>query len=140
MSAIYATSDPHGHLTVLTTALRERGHLIASLKDDLRESERIGRELLDELTSARSPNGAGTASPAVHNVNVIDLEGQLDRLAQSAARSQADLQAATWRITQLERELRDAAEPPQATEIQAELAAALAAARDEVAALRRSQG
>lgn len=131
-------------LTALEAALRERGQLIASLKDDLRESERTGRELLDELTSARAstppPNGASTASPTVHNVNVADLEGQLDRLAQSAARSQADLQAATWRITQLERELRDAAEPPQATEIQAELAAALAAARDEVAALRRSQG
>lgn len=127
-------------LTTLEAALRERGHLIASLKQDLRESERIGRELLDELTAARSPNGASTTVPTVHNVNVADLEGQLDRLAQSAARSQADLQAATWRITQLERELRDAAEPPEPTEIQAELAAALAAARDEVAALRRTQG
>jgi len=138
-SAEAATAE----LTTLEAALRERGQLITSLKKDLREGERIGRELLDELTLARSTNGAATTSPVVTTVttvNVAILEAQLDRLAQSAARSQADLQAATWRIAQLERELRDAAEPPDATEIQADLEAALAAARDEVASLRRVQG
>jgi predicted nucleic acid-binding Zn-ribbon protein len=138
-SAEAATAE----LTALEAALRERGQLITSLKRDLREGERIGRELLDELTQARATNGAGTAAPVVSVVNAVNvtvLEGQLDRLAQSAARSQADLQAATWRIAQLERELRDAAEPPDATEIQADLEAALAAARDEVASLRRVQG
>ena len=142
-SAEAATAE----LTTLEAALRERGRMITSLKEDLREGERIGRELLDELTQARaSSNGAGTTAPvvsavnAVTIVNVATLEAQLDRLAQSAARSQADLQAATWRIAQLERALLDAAEPPEANEIQADLEAALAAARDEVASLRRIQG
>jgi hypothetical protein len=130
-------------LTTLEGALRERGHAITALKRDLRESERTGRELLDELTSARSPSGAATTLPTVNAVNVAelaDLEAQLDRLAQSAARSQADLQAASWRIAQLEREVRDAAEPPAPSAVQSELEAALAAARDEVASLRRAQG
>ncbi|MEP7126258.1 MAG: hypothetical protein ABJE95_35330 [Byssovorax sp.] len=130
-------------LTALEGALRERGHVVAALKKDLRESERIGRELVDELAAARSPNGAVTVSPIVNSVNAVDLrdlEAQLDRLAQSAARGQADLQAAAWRIAQLEREVREAAEPLVASAIQAELEAALAAARDEVASLRRTPG
>lgn len=138
-SAEAATAE----LTTLEAALRERGRVITSLKNDLREGERIGRELLEELTLARASNGVSAAAPIVNvvaAVNITVLEAQLDRLAQSAARSQADLQAATWRITQLERELGDAASPPEASEIQAALEAALAAARDEVASLRRVQG
>ena len=141
IESVRATADAAiEELTTLEGALRERGHVVTSLKKDLRESERIGRELLDELSAARAPNGAVTMSPIVNTGNITDLEAQLDRLAQSAARGQADLQAASWRIAQLEREVRDAAEPPAASEIQAELEAALAAARDEVAALRRTQG
>jgi chromosome segregation ATPase len=144
IESVRATADAAiEELTALEGALRERGHVVAALKKDLRESERIGRELLDELGAARAPNGAATVSPVVNSVNAVDLrdlEAQLDRLAQSAARGQADLQAASWRIAQLEREVRDAAEPPAASEIQAELEAALAAARDEVASLRRTQG
>jgi len=141
IESVRATADAAiEELTALGGALRERGHVVAALKKDLRESERIGRELLDELGAARAPNGAATTAPLVNTVNISDLEAQLDRLAQSAARGQADLQAASWRIAQLEREVRDAAEPPAASEIQAELEAALAAARDEVAALRRTQG
>ncbi len=147
IESVRATADAAiEELTTLEGALRERGHVVTALKKDLRESERVGRELLDELTAGRATNGAATTAPIVNtvttvtSVNVLELEAQLDRLAQSAARGQADLQAASWRIAQLEREARDAAEPPAASEIQAELEAALAAARDEVAALRRAQG
>lgn len=144
IESVRATADAAiEELTTLEGALRERGQVIAALKKDLRESERTGRELLDELTAARSPNGATTTLPTVNVVNLAeltDLEAQLDRLAQSAARSQADLQAASWRIAQLEREARDAAEPLAPSEIQADLEAALAAARDEVASLRRAPG
>jgi predicted nucleic acid-binding Zn-ribbon protein len=144
IESVRATADAAiEELTTLEGALRERGHVVTALKKDLRESERVGRELLDELTAGRASNGAITAAPIVTTVttaSILELEAQLDRLAQSAARGQADLQAASWRIAQLEREARDAAEPPAASEIQAELEAALAAARDEVAALRRTQG
>jgi hypothetical protein len=58
-----------------------------------------------------------------------------------AARTEADLQAATWRIAQLERELAEARRlAPEPAAVQLELEEALAAARDEVASLRRALG
>ncbi|APR82064.1 TolA protein [Minicystis rosea] len=120
----------------LEAALRERGRVITSLTRDLREAERVGRELLSDMESARGFHGNGVVVTGPE-----DLRGRLDALAQSAARSEADLQAATWRIAQLERELegarREAGEPARA---QLELEQALAAARDEVAALRKALG
>jgi SAM-dependent methyltransferase len=117
-------------LASLESALRERGRVITALQRDLRESERVGRELLGELTSL---GGNGTASPAAE-----ELRARLDTLAQSAARGEADLQAASWKIAQLERELTDARSGAPAAPAQVELEQALAAARDEVAALRRA--
>ncbi len=103
--------------------------MIAGLKRDLAESERIGRELLDELEQAGLLHGTASGD---------DLRGRLDALAGSAVRTEADLQAASWRIRKLERELAEAehthAEP---CAVQIELEQALAAARDEVASLRR---
>lgn len=130
-------------IAALEAALRDRGHVVAALTRDLRESERVGRELLAELTSARGWNGSGglDLEAAEPRSGVEDLRGRLDALAQSAARSEADLQAALWRNAQLERELaearREGGQPPRA---QVELEQALAAARDEVAALRRALG
>jgi chromosome segregation ATPase len=125
-------------IAALEAALGARGRAVSDLQKDLRESDRIGRELLDEMIAARAPNGVSHAS-ATSAVEVEDLRAQLDRLAQSAARGEADLQAAGWRITQLERELRDViAEPRGSDTVQEELSAALAAARDEVATLRRA--
>ncbi len=120
----------------LESALRERGHVITALTRDLRESERVGKELIGELEAQR----AWIAPPTSGE----DLRGRLDALAASAARSEADLQAATWRIAQLERELQQAqrahGEEGVPTSVQIELEQALAAARDEVASLRRALG
>jgi hypothetical protein len=62
----------------------------------------------------------------------------MDSLAARAARSEADLTAATWRITELERRLADALDPERSSPgtVNAELEQALIAARDEVATLR----
>src|SRR5262249_14925819 len=125
-------------LAALETALRERGHVIASLTRDLRESERVGREMLGDLEALRSWSGnaamvSGGLAPG------DDLRGRLDALAASAARSEADLQAAAWRIAQLERELSEARrQESEPSSVQIELEEALAAARDEVASLRRA--
>jgi hypothetical protein len=117
----------------LEGALLERGRVVAKMARDLREAERVGKELLGELESARGWNGSGPPAE--------DLRGRLDTLAQSAARGEADLTAANWRIAQLERELGEArGEPGSAGRAQLELEQALAAARDEVAALRRAMG
>jgi chromosome segregation ATPase len=125
-------------IAALEGALRDRGRVVASLSRDLRESERVGRELLAEVEEARSASGAPAEEPSN---GAPELRARLDALAASAARSEADLQAATWRIAQLERELADARRgeggPPS---VQIELEQALAAARDEVASLRRALG
>jgi chromosome segregation ATPase len=119
-------------LAALEAALRERGRAVTALERDLRESERVGKELLDALEAAGVP--AGDAPPE-------DLRARLDALAAGAARSEANLQAATWRIAQLERELSEARrEAPLPSSVQIELEQALSAARDEVASLRRALG
>jgi colicin import membrane protein len=43
----------------LEAALRDRGHKIAGLERDLRESERIGRELISEIEALHPTNGGG---------------------------------------------------------------------------------
>lgn len=97
-------------------ALRERGRLISLLQRDLRESERIGRELVEELEALRQ-NLADLESPPAPRVPatsaesrelIDDLRARLDTLAARGAKSEADLQAASWRIAQLERELAEA--------------------------------
>lgn len=155
-------------LASLEAALRERGRVISALERDLRESARVGKELLGELEAAHVWNGNGAASAAVAHGSSSsvahgssssaahgstqgtpsgggeDLRGQLDALAHGAARTEADLQAAAWRIAQLERELAsargEAGGADQAGTVQIELEQALAAARDEVASLRRALG
>ncbi|WP_437481113.1 hypothetical protein WME75_36930 [Sorangium sp. So ce1014] len=138
----------------LEAALRDRGHVIASLKAQLRESERVGKELVDELgtvfTSATAEQGGpGEAAggepggtlpgPGGPGDAVEALRQQLDALARSAAASEADVHAASWKIAQLERELTEArstaGSPPALHE---ELEQALIAAQAEIAALRRA--
>lgn len=132
-------------LTALEAALRDRGHAVAELKRDLLESERIGKELLAELEASRGWNGAATEPPrpppGAGATGGGDLRTRLDNLAENAARAEADLQAARWRIAQLEREIAESSSASrEPTAVQIELEAALAAARDEVASLRRRIG
>jgi predicted nucleic acid-binding Zn-ribbon protein len=123
----------------LEAALRDRGHVIARLTDELHESERVGRELLAEVEELRGWSHGEAVAAAPLAVPGDDLRARMDALATGAARSEADLQAATWRIAQLERELADARhEPVEPAPVQLELEQALAAARDEVASLRRA--
>ncbi|WP_437607077.1 hypothetical protein WMF20_40285 [Sorangium sp. So ce834] len=138
----------------LEAALRDRGHVIASLKAQLLESERVGKELVDELgtvftsgtaepggpgqTTGGGPGGAPPGNGGQGDA-VEALRQQLDALARSAAASEADLRAASWKIAQLERELsesRDTAGAPQA--LHEELEQALVAAQAEIASLRRA--
>ncbi|WP_437286328.1 hypothetical protein [Sorangium sp. So ce406] len=139
----------------LEEALRDRGHVIAALKAQLRESERVGKELVDELgtvfeASAAGRGGPGDAAGGGGPGGVLPGSGgqgdaaealrqQLDALARSAASSEADVRAAGWKIAQLERELAEAratAGSPQA--LHDELEQALIAAQAEIAALRRA--
>jgi hypothetical protein len=66
------------------------------------------------------------------------LRGQLDALATKAARCEADLMAASWRIVQLEQRLAEHELPAAPGAVQSELEQALVAAHREVAQLRRA--
>ena len=172
----------------LEAALRERGRVVTQLEADLRESERVGRELVEELgvlfetqgaprggrngggsgiggAGAGGGNGGGGARAVLPGVTAsaaaratasatastaesatasgggepLALRQHMDTLAQGAARCEADLQAAQWRIAQLERELEEARDT-EATpaRVHAELEQALIVAHAQIEALRRA--
>jgi hypothetical protein len=154
-------------LESLEGRLRERGQRITTLEAELREGLRVGKELLWDLEEARAlgsdgnqsnGNGSGSlessgnkgsavqssgpmvmASAAVELPNTITV--QLDGLAARAARAEADLEAARWRISQLEHAGigfdREDVEPAA---IAVELEQALLASQQELATLRRTVG
>jgi hypothetical protein len=107
--------------------LVERGHHITTLTKDLAEAERIGKELVGELTTKLVDAGLPT---------VAELERRLDTLAASAARTEADLVASRLRVAELERKLteRDVVPESSAREVED----ALVAAHHELATLRRA--
>jgi chromosome segregation ATPase len=72
-------------LTALEQALAERGEHIRKLERDLREAERIGKELLRQLPPA--------ADPAEAERKLAETE-----LAKKLAKSQADLIATRWAL------------------------------------------
>lgn len=146
--------------------LRERGQRIAALERDLHEGLRVGKELVAELEEARSAGvgavgGDGSSSPDGSSGGALPagrLSGpaavasaapelpnaaaaQLDMLAARAARAEADLEAARWRISQLEHAAivsdQDEVEPAA---VAVELEQALLASRQELATLRRAVG
>jgi chromosome segregation ATPase len=114
--------------TRLEAQVVERAQVVAQLQRDLREAERIGRDLVSELESASNERDASAGTS--------QLAARLDSLAAIAAKAQADLEAAKWRITQLERDAADSATRLDPSRAQAELERALAAAHEEIAALR----
>lgn len=157
-------------MEALEGRLRERGQRIATLEAELREGLRVGKELLGELEEARTQasstnssggpgtssasNGSGSQTPPgrasspMHAAAVVEapeipnsVSMQLDALAARAARAEADLETARWRITQLEHAGigfdREEIEPAA---IAVELEQALLASQQELATLRRTAG
>lgn len=135
-------------LSAAEALLRERGRVIAALQRDLQESERIGRELVEEVEALRalassssgsSGSSGGGSSGGGGGPGVEVLTARLDTLAERSARCEADYQASMWRIAQLERELTEArSTSPGASATHRDLERALSAARDEVDVLRRA--
>jgi hypothetical protein len=114
-------------IATLEQRLRDRGRVIDELRSELREGERIGRELLGRLQNAEAhapTDGGGVPAAAV--------EKELEALAQRCARAEADLEAAGWKITALEARVTDA--PADDTH---KLEEALREAETELVALRR---
>lgn len=137
----------------LEAALRASGLRVAELGRELREAERVGRELLFELEAARLlPAQGAPAAPAPANGGASGTRGSssgpnppsaaasaaLEELAERAARAEADLMASSWKVSQLERTLAQrAAEAAQPADARLGLLErALVLAQREIAELR----
>jgi hypothetical protein len=81
-------STAANELAALEQALRERGEQIRKLERELRESERVGKELLRQLPLPASESAAVTV-PKPENT---------ESLAQQLAKSHADLVAMRWAL------------------------------------------
>jgi len=116
----------------LEARVKERGQVVAQLQSDLRAGERLGRELLGRLQAAekRLANGASQQEAAIDAASRDTLVAALQH---KCSRYEADLQAATWKIAALEGKL----EAPDDGSDHDKLEAALSAAREEVAVLKR---
>jgi hypothetical protein len=82
-----ADDETPKELAALEATLKERGEHIRGLTDQLREAERVGRELLRELGHGPGPGATPT--------------GQ-ERLTAENARLTADLEALSWTVQELE--------------------------------------
>ena len=113
-------------VTQLETQLRDRGREIQELRAEVDRREKLVRELVmtnfpplvgeaSHIGAARGENGsaetgngssdAASPPPGAPDARLADLSARLDRLANDAARREADLVGARWKIAQLEREL-----------------------------------
>jgi SAM-dependent methyltransferase len=146
-------ADLEAEIRSLESALRERGHEVVRLNRDLRVAEQVGKELLFELQSAApmgtlagggSPSGAasgsgsepGASSEGRGTGTALAAPAEVDALSERAARAEADLVAAAWRVSQLEREVARNAAPRTSTDRERELESALAIAQRELADAR----
>jgi hypothetical protein len=114
----------------LEAQLRERGREIQELRAEVDRRDKLVRELvMTNFPAHPSPSASATENGSEASANgfadkgapssgeteisggghapalVADLSARLDRLASDAARREADLVGARWRIAQLEREL-----------------------------------
>lgn len=105
----------------LEERLRERGERVSSLEADLREAERIGRELVREVTRLRG------LAPTTCGESRLGGDGDTAR----SSRLEAELEQLRWRSAALEREL---AERATSSEDVARLEAALRRAHEALEA------
>jgi SAM-dependent methyltransferase len=124
-AARVVAAEHEGEVAKLETLLRDRGREIQELRAEIDRREKLVRELVmtnfstgpvetppapsSELQngSAEVANGSKPLEtpPGIDPSLVADLSARLGRLASDAARREADLVGARWRIAQLEREL-----------------------------------
>lgn len=100
-----AASEEHeAELGELERHLREQGARVEELRREVSRRDRLVRELVGLLEEREQAAAPAEAEPEPDGA-LADLETKLDRLAGDAARKEADLTAAAWRIAELERRL-----------------------------------
>jgi chromosome segregation ATPase len=82
--------------------LRERARAIVALEGELRRRERIVQQLLHDLELRAEPRGQPGPPSEAHEAEIAELRQKLDALAAFAARREGELEAARWRIAELE--------------------------------------
>jgi SAM-dependent methyltransferase len=131
-SARESVGEHESEVAKLEVQLRERGREIHDLRSEVDRREKLVRELVmtsfptgpeashaagsaGDNGSAEGSNGSVEVAPHASEAHqappgadpslIADLSARLDRLASDAARREADLVGARWKIAQLEREL-----------------------------------
>jgi chromosome segregation ATPase len=102
----------------LEAQLARVGTEVARLQAELKEAERIGRELVQALPQSGAEDANGAAEPS------SELTAKLDALAELNALREADLAAARWVIEKLEARLEEADPSKPKAELELELAQA----------------
>ncbi len=122
-------------------ALRERAAAVRNLEVEVARRDRMVHELvatLEEQAASAPTQGAATGpSDAALDEN-HRLRERLDAVAIELARREAEVQASAWRVSELERRLGDAPTGPTPSSAAPERSRELAAALDEIDALRRA--
>jgi hypothetical protein len=103
----------------LEAQLAERGGEVRRLERELREAERVGKELVREISAlSATADREAPAAPSDPAQTLSELRLKLDALAALNAEREADLTAARWAIQALEARLEESAgfeaPPPQA--------------------------
>jgi len=88
----------------LEAQLRERGREVQDLRAEVERRDQLVREMIATNHPPAAPSSEASSSNG-HEGVIADLSARLDRLATEAATREADLTAAKWKISQLEREL-----------------------------------
>lgn len=129
-------SEQENEVARLEEKLRERGVEIEALRQDSARKEQLVRELVVVFEQARLQGGEGEL-PGHLVETIASLHGQLDRLAAVAAQRESELQAARWRVQELEQQVAAGRQQEPAADV-ANLERALGAAQAELDALRKS--
>lgn len=122
-------------VTELERLLSERASVITNLRAELVRREKLARELIARLGDAQA------AVPPVPSVPAdAELRGKLDALALELARRESDLEAARWRVVEVEQRLdRPERGPvPDRTKASQPALAAAPEGSEEVQALRQA--
>jgi hypothetical protein len=128
-------STEHGALEEM---LRERAQVIRELEGELGRRDRLVRELAGALEDASAAPQPSAAPRPADTGESARLREQLDALALDLARREGEAQAARWSIQELERRVEIADRGATQSSSESDMAARLAAALDELDALRRA--
>jgi hypothetical protein len=105
-AAAQRTGEEHERdIARLEAQLRDRGKELQDLRAEVDRRDKLVRELVaTNLTPAPETTPLDGNGINGQEGTIADLSARLDRLAGEAARREADLVAAKWKIAQLERE------------------------------------